>query len=100
MNAGCEHPNVLAIVNNEFEAGMHDLLSVLTGNAYTDSGPVRMFGNFSDGRIRKEKYRIHLYLWFDAGKPEPFKVWTRSHLGHHSALCGYLGIDPASIKQI
>lgn len=100
VNAGCEHPNVLAIVNNEFEAGMHDLLSVLTGNAYTDSGPVRMFGNFSDGRILIEKYRIHLYLWFDAGKPEPFKVWTQSHTEHHAALCGYLGVDPASIKQI
>ncbi len=100
VNAGCEHPNVLAVVNNEFEAGMHDLLSVLTGNAYTDTGPVRMFGNFSDGRIRKEKYRIHLYLWFDAGKPEPFKVWTQSHAEHHAALCRYLGVDPASIKRI
>ena len=100
VNAGCEHPNVLAIVNNESEAGMHDLLSVLTGKAYTSNGPIRMFGNFSDGRIREEKHCIHLYLWFDAGKPEPFKVWTQSHAEHHAALCGYFGIDPASIKQI
>lgn len=101
VNAGCEHPNVLAIVNNESESDRLDLLAVLTGNAYTDSsGPIRMYGNFSDGRIREEKYRIHLYLWFDAGKPEPFKIWTQSHSEHHAALCGYLGINPASIKQV
>jgi len=98
VNAGCEHPNVLAIVDSDWEAGMHDLLSVLTGNAYTGSGPIRMFSNFSDGRIREEKYRIYLYLWFDARKPEPFKIWTQSHPEHHAALCVHLGIDPASIK--
>ncbi len=100
VNAGCEYPNVLAIVNNDFEAGLPDLLAVLTGNAYTNGGPIRMYGNFSDGRIREEKNRIHLYLWFDTGKPEPFKVWPQSHAEHHAALCGYFGIDPAQIKQL
>ena len=90
VNPECEHPNVLAIVNNEFESDRLDLVAVLTGNAYTDSsGPIRTYDNVSDGRIREEKYRVHLYLWFDAGNPEPFKVWPQSHAEHHAALCGY-----------
>lgn len=70
------------------------LLAVVTGNAHTASGPIRMFGNFSYGRIRKERERIDLYLWFDRGRREPFKWWTQSHPQHHAALCGHLGIDP------
>lgn len=100
VNAGCEYPNVLAVVNNDFEAGTPDLLAVLTGNAYTAAGAILMFRNFSEGRIREEKERIHLYLWFDEGEVEPRKFWTQSNSEHHAALCRYLGIDPASIKQI
>jgi hypothetical protein len=100
VNAACEFPNVVAIVNNDLKAGLADLLSVLTGNAYTDGAAIRMFESSSGGRIREEKHRIHLYLWFDVGTLEPFKLWTISHAEHHSALCGYLGIDPASIRQI
>lgn len=100
VNPECDYPNVLAIVNNDSDAGLPDLLAVLTGNAYTNSGPVRMFGTCSDGRIREEKRRIHLYLWFDPAKPEPFKVWSQSPAGHHAVLCGHFGVDPASIMQI
>jgi len=76
---------------------MHDLLSVLTGNAYTGSGPIRMFSNFSDGEIREEKYRIYLYLWFDARKPEPFKSDPIPPGASRGAVRAS-GIDPASIK--
>ncbi len=100
VNPGCEYPNVLAIVNNDSDAGLPDLLAVLTGNAYTNSGPIRMFGNCSDGRIREEKHRIHLYVWFDAANPQPFKVWSKFSAEHHTALCTYFGVDPARIAQI
>ncbi|MGD0200916.1 MAG: hypothetical protein ABSD27_09225 [Bryobacteraceae bacterium] len=101
VNPGCEYPNVLAIVNNDFEAGMPDLVAVLTGNAYTENGSVLpWYRNFSEGRIREEKIRIHLYLWFDEGESEPKKFWMQSHAAHHSALCRHLGIDPAQIRQI
>lgn len=99
-NAECRYPNVLAIVNNDLEAGLSDLLAVLTGDAYTESGPIRLFGRYSDGRIREEKYRIHLYLWFDQGKAGPFKIWPQSHAEHHAALCRHFGVDPTHIKQI
>jgi hypothetical protein len=33
VNPECEHPNVLAIVNSDRQAGKVDLIGVLTGNA-------------------------------------------------------------------
>jgi len=100
-NGGREYPNVLAFVNHDLHAGVQDLVSVLTGNAYTDSGSILpWYRAYSEGRIRQEKERIHLYLWIDVDEPEPRKFWMQSHEAHHLALCAYLGIDAAQIKQI
>lgn len=101
VNQDCVHPNVLAFVNHDSHAGINDLVSVLTGNAYTDSGLVLpWYRTYSEGRIREEKERIHLYLWLDVGAPEPRKFWMQSHDAHHLTLCRYLGVDPVRIKQI
>src|SRR5262249_32731915 len=63
VNPAMEHPNVLAIVNGEKSAGFTDLIQVFTGNAYCVSGAViPMFREYSEGRIREEKLRVHLYL--------------------------------------
>lgn len=100
VNPECEYPNVLAIVNSDHQAGKIDLIAVLTGNAYTESGPIAMFRNYSEGRIREEKRRIHLYLWFDGGKADPFMFFPEVHTEHHAALCRYFGIDAARIKRL
>ena len=66
VNPDMDHPNVLAIVNGDDGAGMTDLISVVTGNAYCESGEVwPTFREYSEGRIRDEKLRVHLYLWFN-----------------------------------
>lgn len=101
VNGGCEYPNVLVFVNHDLHAGVQDLVSVLTGNAYTDSGAILpWYRAYSEGRIREEKERIHLYLWIDVGEPEPRKFWMQSNGAHHLALCRYLRIAPAQIKQV
>ncbi len=100
VNPECEVPNVLAIVNSDHRAGKIDLIAVLTGNAYTESGPVAMFRNYSEGRIREEKRRIHLYLWFDEGKADSFMFFSEAQADHHMALCRYFGIDSARIKRL
>lgn len=91
VNPTMAHPNVLAIVNGEQSAGFTDLIQVLTGNAYCESGEViPMFRDYSEGRIREEKLRVHLYLWFNdwkSGKPRMF--YPEVHAAHHSALCQY-----------
>jgi hypothetical protein len=101
VNPRCEYPNVLAFVKHDFEAGMPELIAVLTGNDYTKGGSILpWYRKYSEGRIREEKTRIHLYLWFDENEPEPKKFWMQSSQDHHSALCRYLGVDPALVKQI
>ncbi len=102
VNPAMEHPNVLAIVNGDDEAGMTDLIAVLTGNAYCESGDVwPMFREYSEGRIREEKLRVHLYLWFNKwkhGKPPMF--FLEIHAVHQAALYRHFSVDPAAMKRL
>ena len=102
VNPKMKHPNVLAIVNGDDGAGFTDLIQVLTGNAYCDSGEVwPMFRAYSEGRIRDEKLRVHLYLWFNEGSASgPQEFFPEFHPEHHAALCGHLGVDPTGMKRL
>ncbi len=102
VNPVMDYPNVLAIVNGDDAAGFTDLIQVLTGNAYCDSGEViPIFFEYSEGRIREEKLRVHLYLWFNErkeGKPQMF--FPEIHPSHHLTLCRHFGKDPSTIKRL
>jgi hypothetical protein len=102
VNPAMDHPNVLAIVNGDDGAGFTDLIQVLTGNAYCESGEaIPMFREYSEGRIREEKLRVHLYLWFNQwklGGPQMF--FPEVHAVHHSSLCRYLNVDPVAMKHL
>ncbi len=102
VNPTMAHPNVLAIVNGEHSAGRTDLIHVVTGNAYCESGEVvPMFREYSEGRIREEKLRVHLYLWFNDWEPgAPQMFFPEVHAPHHSALCHYFNVDPAAMKRL
>ena len=94
-------PNVLAIVNREKGAKFGDLIHVLTGNAYEGGEVIPMFSKYSKGRIREEKLRVHLYLWFDEREPSrPRMFLSDFHAAHYSALCRYLDVDPARVKRL
>lgn len=93
-------PNVLAVVNEDGMAGFPDLRSVLTGNFYPENGPPDpIFRDISEGRIREDRFRIDLYLWFDAGRSTPHMVFTQANPAHNAALCRYFGVGPEQIKQ-
>jgi hypothetical protein len=96
------HPNVLAIVNGDNMAGFTDLIQVLTGNAYCESGEViSMFREYSEGRIREEKLRVHLYLWFNDWKLGPPQMFfPELHAAHHAALCQHFSVDSTSMKRL
>lgn len=102
VNQKLERPNVLAIVNGDSHVAFDDLISVLTGDAYCESGEViPMFCGYSEGRIREEKLRVHLYLWFNDWKPTHCqKFFPEFHSAHHAALCGYFNLDPATIDRL
>ena len=102
VNPAMEWPNVLAIVNSDDGAGFTDLIQVLTGNAYCESGEViPMFREYSEGRIREAKLRVHLYLWFNEWKAgDPQKFFPEVHAPHHAALCAHFAVDPAEFKRL
>jgi hypothetical protein len=102
VNPAMDRPNVLAIVNGDVHAGRTDLIQVVTGNAYCEGGEViPMFREYSEGRIREEKLRVHLYLWFNDWKPgRPEMFFPKVHAAHHAASCRCFGVDPAALKRL
>jgi hypothetical protein len=103
VNPAMDHPNVLAIVNGDYRAGLTDLIQVLTGNAYCEGGEVwPMFREYSEGRIPKTKLRVHLYLWFNDWQPDrgPWKFFPEVHPEHHAALCRHLNVNPAELVRL
>jgi hypothetical protein len=74
VNSNRAVPNVLALVNLDDMSDVRDLDSVLTGNFYAESGEVHpIYKNVSEGKIRRLKGRIDMYLWFDMGDAVPSK---------------------------
>lgn len=99
VNCDLKHPNVLALVNNDRMCGSLDLLCVLTGHLLTKKGWEPVYIKYSQGRIRDEKYRIDLYLWFDSFKADKV-IFTRRNQAHFKRLCSFLGIDPKNVRAI
>lgn len=100
VNPKVETPNVLAFVNHDRSSGFLDLINVLTGNFIDENDqPHPIYKQFSEGRIKDEKARIHLFLWLDDFKPERL-LFSQTHSGFHKQLCGRFGVNPNDIKQI
>lgn len=100
VNEDLTYPNVLAFINHDKMCGVPDLYAVLTGNVLTnDSGSLAPFQYFSEGRIRDEKKRIHLFLWIDDFKPR-FFLFAETSEKHYRTLSSLFGINPDLIKQI
>lgn len=100
VNPELEHPNVLVFVNNDDRCGSLDLVGVLTGLLLTEGGgAVPIYLKYSHGRIKDEKNRIHLYLWFDSFKANKF-LFNFADARHLDRLCKYLDIDLKTIKNI
>ena len=100
VNPKQEIPNVIALVNHDDKCGFDDLLAVLTGNFYADNGIAHpIYRQFSEGRIKDEKSRIHLFIWLDDYKPERL-LFSQTNEGLHLKLCQWFRIEPGSIQQI
>lgn len=100
VNPGHQMPNVLALVNNDIMCGSLDLIGVVTGHLLLDGGgSAPIYTNYSEGRIRDEKRRVDLYLWYDPRKANQmfFNMFDRRHLVHVSRL---FGVDPEVIPMV
>ncbi len=104
VNFDLEHPNVLFFMNHDNSCNISYLRNVITGNFEAEGGRrYPIYTQFSEGRIKDEKYRIHLYIWIDEFK-DKFKIggylFIKLVKEHLSNLCSYFSIDPESIRNI
>lgn len=64
VNSNIPNALVLCSHNDNDWINSLDLIAVLTSNFYTDDGNKhKIYGLYSDGRIKKEKFNISLYVW-------------------------------------
>jgi hypothetical protein len=70
VNPDHTYPNVLLFANSDVHCGFRDLQSVITGNFYAKDGTVDpIYREYSEGRIREEKFIIDAYIWWDDWRP-------------------------------
>jgi hypothetical protein len=93
-------PNVLAFYNEDKNSDFWDLLAVTTGNAYAESGAVLpIYKIISEGRVKADLMKIHLFIWFDNDKPHRF-FFNLINDKHISNLCSLFGYDQGSLKIV
>lgn len=69
VNPNHAYPNVLVFANSDRQCGAEDLRGVITGNFYARGGAVEpIYTQYSNGRIREEKFVIDAYIWWDDWK--------------------------------
>ncbi len=102
VNPNLEYPNVLVFVNHDDEdmCGFPELVNVITGDELTEDGARDggVFGNFSEGRIKEEKLRVHLFIWIDGDEFEVKHYYFNPiDEQHFHNLCSYFDQVPEKI---
>ncbi len=98
VNSDEEKANVLAIYNEDKNYGFLDLLDVTTGNFFADDGTTHpIYKNYSEGRVKEDIKKIHLFIWLDAYKPHRF-LFNAINSKFQSELCSIFGFDPDELE--
>lgn len=100
VNHDSSVPNVMVFVNHDSMCDEQDMISVLTGQFLADDGTShRIYTKYSEGRIKNDKFLIHLFCWVEEGK---FRMLTfnQAHPAHCNVLCELLSYDPARINPL
>jgi hypothetical protein len=101
VNPNQAHPNVLVLVNHDRHADRVDLEAVLAGSIpLQGGGRLRGFTNYSHGRIRDDKFRIHLYLWLDEALNGKFFVFSERIPAHYAKLIDLFSAKDECIRSL
>ena len=93
-------PNVLAFYNQDQNSGFLDLLAVTTGNFFSKDGSVfPIYKNYSEGRVKNDVERIHLFIWLDQHKPHRF-LFNTVNSKFQGILCSRFGFDPDRLELV
>ncbi len=101
VNPDQQHPNVLVFVNNPgSHCDWNDYIEVFTGNIVTEDGLVEpAFAKYAHGRIREEKYRVHLSVWLEESD-RPRYHFPTLHGEHVDALLTLFNLDRSEIEML
>jgi hypothetical protein len=103
VNSAHNLPNFLVFVNSDRHCDFqHDLIGVLTGNAYVEGGGLEgMFAEYSDGRILYEKMTIDVYVWWDSWRNEERpRLWFWRNSSHYLTASALLGSDTSTHRKV
>jgi hypothetical protein len=103
VNSDHKLMNFLFLVNHDDAAKPEDLVRVLTGFENPRLGLLeRTCAQFSDGRIREEKFRIDLYVWIDFlnGRIRSNEYRVLGNPRTQERVCDLLNLDPAQVKKL
>ncbi len=93
-------PNMLAFYNEDKQSGFLDLMAVTTGNFFAEGGAAfPIYKHISEGRIKEDIAKIHLFIWLDAYKPHRF-LFNTINSKFQSELCSTFGFDPEKLELI
>jgi hypothetical protein len=99
VNPNSQRPNVLVFVNHDAMCDERDMASVLTGQFLTANGTAySIYSKFSEGRIKDEKFDIHLFCWVEQNQFRSL-IFNQAHRAHRDRLCRLLDINPQSITN-
>ena len=102
INPDMNYPNVLVLVNSDYMSDFEDLIAILTGHlpGLTEEHYPTFF-EYSEGRIREEKLRIHLYLWIDVFRSEiQLFEFEKPVKKRHGKFCLFNTTDSKHIKTL
>jgi hypothetical protein len=88
VNSDRAYPNLLVFANSDRQCGAEDLRSIMTGNFYAQGGAIEpIYTQYSEGRIRNEKFLIDAYIWWDDWKPtEKFTRFLWANSSHKETI--------------
>ena len=101
VNPDLSKRNILAVVNHDDKSGINDLRETLTGIFHgADGSRTVTMPQISEGRIKDEKRRIDLYLWFDrkTSKLEGC-FFTQPDGARLDDVCALFGLDKDKIRR-
>lgn len=94
-------PNILFFVNHCDMSDIYDLRETLTGLLIAEDGTRYQTNRLvSDGRIKKLKLRVDLYVWYDVNsKLVQGYIFTESVPKHVDRLCELFKLDRNRIER-
>lgn len=101
VNPDLKHPNVLIFVNNSgSNCDVGTLRNVLTGLFFADTGErFPIYTAYSEGRIKDEKLRVHLYVWLESDG-RAYKILPNLSNQQERSLCSWFGKNPLEIPRL